>query len=285
MKKLILFYLFFAFNFILLAQDNIFNKDNQLTYKEVESYKSINFKVWNIESQEQIDKFIQLLKNNSDVFCAYYNQSNKECNIDTRLNLAQMDIVILTGTNGYKISDYKEKVNLHVSKSTAPQQERKQHNNSSDNQGLTKVIFSIQNINEENKERFITDINQINGVNKFEISPSNDKVLFELQNNLNIVQLQLLLTQKGYLVNNVSEKSRPSSEIVNSTPPIESTSTKKEKKELTPNEMIEHLEQLVKKRKAEGSDYHKYEIEIERLKKEISKKTNKNKNEDKYIHN
>ncbi|OFX45467.1 MAG: hypothetical protein A2046_12255 [Bacteroidetes bacterium GWA2_30_7] len=273
MKKILSLIILISSFLYISAQNNPFTEQNKLTFKESESYKTVTFLVSHLETQQEINQLINLIKSNPDVFNVSFDNQTMTCTIECKIKMDKLTIVGITGTNGYKISEYEEKVHLFVSTSTAPKQERNnQQKTLSYNQNLYKVIFTIQNVNAGNKEQFLKDLEQINGVYKSDISPSNDKVRTFIQSNLNAERLKILLTQKGYLVSNFTEEAynKDNNKKLQS-PPIESISVNKEKKELTPTEKIEHLEQLINKRKAEGSDYQKYELEKERLKKEISK--------------
>ncbi len=112
-KGIILGLLFFIF-FPLFSQNNVFREDNQLKFKESESYKTISFRVDFLNSNEQIQNFLNLFKGKSDYFNAEYNALSKLCNIESKLTVDKTAIVYLTGSSGYKISEYSETVNLFV---------------------------------------------------------------------------------------------------------------------------------------------------------------------------
>lgn len=139
---------------------------------------------------------------------------------------------------------------------------------------LTKVTFNISNVNENNKTQLDNQLKEIKGIYKYEFDNAENKVISYLNDNFSKEQLQTLLTQKGFEISNINLEGQSVHKInkkSNTTVPIESITKSYEKKELTTLERINRLKKLVEKRKDEGREYHKYELEIERLEKEISK--------------
>ncbi|OFY74593.1 MAG: hypothetical protein A2275_10960 [Bacteroidetes bacterium RIFOXYA12_FULL_35_11] len=113
-KKVTLVTVLFFICVSLFAQNNVFREDNQLTFKESESYKTINFRVDFLNSDQQIKSFLQLFKGNNNFFNVEYNAVSKICNIESKLSIDKTNVVYLTGNAGYKISEYSEKVNLMI---------------------------------------------------------------------------------------------------------------------------------------------------------------------------
>lgn len=139
---------------------------------------------------------------------------------------------------------------------------------------LTKVTFNISNVNENNKTQLDNQLKEIKGIYKYEFDNAENKVISYLNDNFSKEQLQTLLTQKGFEISNINLEGQSVHKInkkSNTTVPIESITKSYKKKELTTLERINRLKKLVEKRKDEGREYHKYELEIERLEKEISK--------------
>lgn len=124
MKRIIIF-LIFCNIISSYAQENIFNENNQLRYKEEESYKHISFNIEWYDTDKSEISLMNILRNNSDIFFSEYNPTTKRCNIDAKLSIDKAYINSLLGTKGYKISEYLEEVHLFVSTVQISESEQK----------------------------------------------------------------------------------------------------------------------------------------------------------------
>lgn len=141
MKNLILLLLFSNF-LISNAQNNIFTEQNKLSFKESESYKTVTFHVGNLETQHEIDKLINLLKSNSDVFNVAIDNQTMICTIECKIKMDKATIVGITGPNGYKTSEYEEQIHLLVQMPNISTEDRARMQAERDNDNLLLINSS-----------------------------------------------------------------------------------------------------------------------------------------------
>lgn len=108
----------------LYAQNGIFNENNEMKYKEEESYKSISFDVEWFDENLNENSLINLLKSNSNILFVEYNSNTKNCKIDSKLAIDKKNIIELLGPLGYKTSEYQEEVHLLIQMPTISAEDR-----------------------------------------------------------------------------------------------------------------------------------------------------------------
>lgn len=88
------------------------------------SYKSITFKVEFLENANQVNTFLKLLKESTDILNVQFDEQSKTCTVDSKLNIDIKSIVSITGSAGYKTSEFSEKVNLLIQMPNISHEER-----------------------------------------------------------------------------------------------------------------------------------------------------------------
>ncbi|MBI4647217.1 MAG: hypothetical protein HY738_11685 [Bacteroidia bacterium] len=94
-----------------------FSIGTELQYIDDESCKEISFIVGNVYTRDNAQPLISLLIKNNWVLSCDFDYVEGLCSVKAKVNASKKDIINILGSNGYKISNYSEKVNLVVSSS------------------------------------------------------------------------------------------------------------------------------------------------------------------------
>jgi len=170
MKQLILISIvILGFMLNVKAQDKIFSPENEMTYRDEESYKSISFLVNGITNEQEKTKLINLIKSIPNVFLADFNIQSAVCSVETKLDVEKENIVAVTGHAGYKVSEYSQEVHLMVIQNTMSEQQRKIQQNVRNNY---EVYYREDIKNTASKtvsgEQVGTKLSTVNANNKYE---------------------------------------------------------------------------------------------------------------------
>ena len=178
MKQLILISIvILGFMLNVKAQDKIFSPENEMTYRDEESYKSISFLVNGITNEQEKTKLINLIKSIPNVFLADFNIQSAVCSVETKLDVEKENIVAVTGHAGYKVSEYSQEVHLMVIQNTMSEQQRKIQQNVRNNY---EVYYREDIKNTASKtvsgEQVGTKLSTVNANNKYEKMTVSEKI-------------------------------------------------------------------------------------------------------------
>ena len=170
MKQLILISIvILGFMLNVKAQDKIFSPENEMTYRDEESYKSISFLVNGITNEQEKTELINLIKSIPNVFWTDFDIQSAVCSVETKLDVEKENIVAVTGHAGYKVSEYSQEVHLMVIQNTMSEQQRKIQQNVRNNY---EVYYREDIKNTASKtvsgEQVGTKLSTVNANNKYE---------------------------------------------------------------------------------------------------------------------